>query len=105
MLLGSVERLKRPLRMHRGVGYRDLVYRQLLAVGGLSFALSKRLESIRITCEQTGKRMEQNRAGGGARRLRIGVTACEFRGVTQGRGGSRQSPGRAPRRPAGCIGL
>jgi hypothetical protein len=63
--------------MHRGVGSR-LVYRQLLAVGGLSFALSKRLESIRITCEQTGKRMEQNRAGGGARRLRIGVTtSCE----------------------------
>ena len=40
--------------MHRGVGSR-LVYRQLLAVVGLSFALSKRLESIRITCEQTGK--------------------------------------------------
>ena len=60
--------------MHPGVGSR-LVYRQLLAVGGLSFALSKRFESVQITCEQAGKRMEQNRAGGGARRLRIGVTA------------------------------
>ena len=46
MLLGSVERLKRPLHMHPGVGSR-LVYRQLLAVGGLSFALSKRFESVR----------------------------------------------------------
>ena len=74
MLLGSVERLKRPLRMHPGAGSR-LVYRQLPAVGGFSFALSKRFESVQITCEQAGKRMEQNRAGGGARRLRIGVTA------------------------------
>ena len=30
--------------------------------------------------------MEQNRAGGGARRLRNGVPTCEFRGVTQGDG-------------------
>ena len=64
--------------MHPGVGSR-LVYRQLLAVCGLSFALSKRFESVRITCEQAGKRMEQIRAGGGARWLGIGVTECEFR--------------------------
>ena len=51
------------------------MYRQLLAVCGLSFALSKQFESVQITCEQAGKRMEQNRAGGGARRLRIGLRA------------------------------
>ena len=78
--------------MHPGVGSR-LMYRPLLAVGGLSFALSKRLESVRMTPEQAGKRMEQNRAGGGARRLRIGVTTCEFRSVTQGWGGLGPRPG------------
>ena len=43
--------------------------------------MSERFESVRITCEQAGKRMEQIRAGGGARRLGIGVTECEFSGT------------------------
>ena len=55
------------------------MYRLIPATGGLLFTISELFESIRIMCEAAGKRMEQIRAGGGARRLRIGVTACEFR--------------------------
>ena len=55
------------------------MYRLIPATGGLLFTLSELFESIRIMREAAGKRMEQIRAGGGARRLRIGVTACEFR--------------------------
>ena len=70
------------------------MYRPLLAVGGLSFALSKRFESVRMTPKQAGKRMEQNRAGGGARRLRIGLTAASS-GVVTGDDGAGAAKVRA----------
>jgi len=75
--------------MHSGVGSRRM-YRLIPATGGLLFTISELFESIRIMCEAAGKRMEQIRAGGGARRLRIGVTACEFR-IDQ-RDGGREPP-------------
>ena len=88
------------------------MYRQLLAVCGLSFALSKQFESVRITCEQAGKRMEQIRAGGGARRLGIGVTEREFRfrvsgtvSVTKDGARAAKKSGPSPAPPGRLYGL